>query len=85
MTEEEQELINETNLRDDQFYMPFVEYLFWFKGTVISLDQQTRMGRNEYEISSIGADMTSKKDMFVEFTPTEDIDCSKQVFSVICE
>ena len=73
------------NLPKDEFYMPFPEYLKWFRGTIVSFDQQLLKTRDQYTISNIGTDMHDKKEAFVEFTLKRSIDCEKDVFAVICE
>ena len=68
-------------LEENEFFMPFADYLKWFRGTMVNLDQH----RETYTIPNIGVDMNKEKDMFLKFKLKEPIDCSKEVFSIICE
>ena len=69
-------------LRPNSFYIPFLDYLKWFKGTSVNVDH---VKRAHYRIKSIGTDMKDKKDMFLTFYLDQEIDCSKDEFAVVCE
>ena len=68
-------------LKENEFFMPFADYLKWFKGTMVNLDQH----RETYTIPNIGVDMNKEQDMFLKFKLKEPIDCGKEVFTIICE
>ena len=61
--------------------MPFEDYLKWFKGTMVNLDQNN----NAYTIHNLSVDMNKEREIFLKFKLKEPIDCAKDVFTIIVE
>ena len=59
-------------LHPNEFFMPFRDYLAFFKGTSINHDSAKR---SHYRISNVGTDMKNKQDMFLTFELKQPIDC----------
>ena len=70
------------NLHSNEFFMPFNDYLDYFKGTSINHDCAQRA---HYRITNIGTDMKNKQDMFLSFYLHKEIDCTKEEFGIVCE
>ena len=69
-------------LHPNEFFMPFSDYLKWFKGTSINHDCAKRA---HYRITNIGTDMKNKDDIFLTFHLDKEIDCTKEEFGIVCE
>ena len=68
---------------ENEFFMPFDEYLKFFKGTCICYDA---IERAHYTIKAIGTDMKDMQDLFLSFYLNKKIDCiESEEFGVICE
>ena len=68
-------------LKQNEFFVTYEIFKSWFKGTMANLDQHDKA----YKIHQTTVDSTNENDVFLDFELKADIDCSKNIFSIICE
>lgn len=70
------------DLAQGSFVISWHDYLRVFSSTCICVDSPQRA---HYKITSAGANMKDKKDVFLSFSLEKPIDCSTHSFGIICE
>ena len=70
-------------LENDEFLIEISQYIEWFSATFTFLTQPSQ--KKPYAISSVGIDMKEEKEIFLEFTLGDTIDCTRDQLTIMCE